>query len=80
MQNGLMELMWKSGHISGSSAAYVEELYEEFLMDPLLISEQWRKYFESLSAPNGDDHSDVSHAQIKKQFKVLGKPVGTLER
>ncbi|SUZ84590.1 uncharacterized protein METZ01_LOCUS37444, partial [marine metagenome] len=24
MQNGLMELMWKSGHISGSSAAYVE--------------------------------------------------------
>jgi len=27
MQNGLMELMWKSGHISGSSAAYVEQRY-----------------------------------------------------
>ena len=73
MHDGLMELMWKSGHISGSSAAYVEELYEEFLTDPLSISEQWRKYFESLSASNGDDHSDVSHAQIKKYFKVLGK-------
>ena len=73
MHDGLMELMRKSGHISGSSAAYVEELYEEFLTDPLLISEQWREYFESLSAPNGDDHSDVSHAQIKKHFKALGK-------
>ena len=73
MHDGLMGLTWKSGHISGSSAAYVEELYEEFLMDPLLISEQWREYFESLSAPNGDDHSDVSHAQIKKHFKALGK-------
>ena len=73
MHDGLVELTWKSGHISGSSAAYVEELYEEFLMDPLLISEQWREYFESLSAPNGDDHSDVSHAQIKKHFKALGK-------
>ena len=73
MHDGLMELMWKSGHISGSSAAYVEELYEEFLTDPLSISEQWREYFESLSASNGDDHSDVSHAQIKKRFKVLGQ-------
>ena len=73
MHDGLVELTWKSGHISGSSAAYVEELYEEFLTDPLLISEQWREYFESLSAPNRDDHSDVSHAQIKKHFKALGK-------
>ena len=73
MHDGLMELMWKSGHISGSSAAYVEELYEEFLTDPLSISEQWREYFESLSASNGDDHPEVSHAQIKKHFKVLGK-------
>jgi len=68
-----MESMWKSGHISGSSAAYVEELYEEFLTDPLSISEQWREYFELLSASNGDDHPEVSHAQIKKHFKVLGK-------
>ena len=73
MHDGLMELMRKSGHISGSSAAYVEELYEEFLTDPLLISEQWREYFESLSASNVDDHYDVSHAQIKKHFKALGK-------
>ena len=73
MHDGLVELTWKSGHISGSSAAYVEELYEEFLTDPLLISEQWREYFESLSAPNRDDHSDVSHAQIKRHFKALGK-------
>lgn len=73
MQDGLMELMRKNGHISGSNAAYVEELYEEFLTDPLLISEQWRDFFKSLSAPEEEAYSDVSHSEIKKHFEALGK-------
>ena len=73
MQDGLMELMRKSGHISGSNAAYVEELYEEFLTDPLSISEQWRDFFKSLSAPEEEAYSDVSHSEIKKHFEALGK-------
>ncbi|MED6333602.1 MAG: 2-oxoglutarate dehydrogenase E1 component, partial [Pseudomonadota bacterium] len=73
MQDGLMELMRKNGHISGSNAAYVEELYEEFLTDPLSISEQWRDFFKSLSAPEEEAYSDVSHSEIKKHFEALGK-------
>ena len=31
MQENVMELMWSTGHLSGSNAEYVEELYENFL-------------------------------------------------
>ncbi len=73
MQDGHMESMRKSGHISGSNAAYVEGLYEEFLADPLSISEQWRDFFKSLSAPEGGGYPDVSHSEVKKHFEALGK-------
>ena len=73
MQDGLKEIIRRSGHISGSNAAYVEELYEEFLTDPLSISEQWRDFFMSLSAPKGGSSPDVSHSEIRKHFEALGK-------
>jgi len=34
MSQGSMESMWQSGHISGSNAAYVEALFEDYLVNP----------------------------------------------
>ena len=34
MSKGSMESMWQSGHISGSNAAYVEALFEDYLVNP----------------------------------------------
>jgi 2-oxoglutarate dehydrogenase E1 component len=73
MQDSLMEQLWSTGHLSGSNATYVEELYESFLADPDSVAEQWRNFFQSLPAINGDTGSDVSHSQIRKQFEALGK-------
>jgi 2-oxoglutarate dehydrogenase E1 component len=42
MQKNSMELLWKSSHISGGNATYVEELYEAFLTDPNAVSDEWR--------------------------------------
>lgn len=51
----------KASVLYGGNAAYVEELYELFLVDSLMVSEQWRSYFESLQRPLGDD---IAHAPI----------------
>ena len=34
MQESVMQRMWNSAYLSGSNAAYVEELYELYLHDP----------------------------------------------
>ena len=73
MQDSMMEVLWSSGHLSGSNASYVEDLYEEFLSDPDSTPQQWRDFFESLPATNGDKQRDVSHAEIRRDFRALGK-------
>jgi 2-oxoglutarate dehydrogenase E1 component len=73
MHNSLMERMRSSGHLSGSNADYVEDLYERFLSDADSVPEQWQTFFQSLPSANGGDTADVSHAAIRSDFKALGK-------
>ncbi|MBS24753.1 MAG: 2-oxoglutarate dehydrogenase E1 component [Gammaproteobacteria bacterium] len=73
MHDNLIEIMWNTGHLSGSNAEYVEKLYESFLSEPDSIPQQWREFFDSLPAPNGSNAEEVSHAEIKKDFEALGK-------
>ncbi len=73
MQDSLLEIMKSTGHLSGSNAAYVEELYESFLDDADSVPAQWKDFFHSLSGANGSESRDVSHSSIKNEFKALGK-------
>ena len=73
MQNPTMESMLQTGHLSGANAAYVEDLYDRYLLDPDAIPAQWRAYFDSLPRTMGPEHVDISHNVIESQFKKLGK-------
>jgi len=73
MQDSLMEALWKTAHISGGNAAYVEEIYESFLEDPKSVSEEWRYYFEQLPKVNGGTGIDVRHSEIIEYFEQLGR-------
>ncbi len=52
----------KNSHLFGSNAPFVEELYENYLLDPDSISIEWRKYFDSFQE-NGKKN-DVLHSRI----------------
>ena len=73
MQENTMELLWGSSHISGGNAAYVEELYEVYLLDPNNVPEQWRTYFEKLPQVNGNVRQDIPHSTIRDHFTQLSK-------
>ena len=73
MHDNLMELMRSTGHLSGSNAVYVEELYEEFLVDPESVPDQWRELFESMPSTSDSNAKDVSHASIVRDFRARGK-------
>ncbi len=68
-----MELLWRTSHISGGNAAYVEELYEAYLRDPNSVAEEWRDYFEKLPRVNGTATKDVPHSEVIEYFELLGK-------
>lgn len=72
MQDSIMELMWKSGHLSGGNASYVEQLYDQFLEDPESVPQEWSTYFQNLPQISDSPQSDISHLEVQEYFKKLG--------
>ena len=73
MQQSSMELLWKSSHIYGGNATYVEDLYEAYLMDPNAVPEQWRGYFDTLPRVNGGSLQEVPHSTVRERFARISK-------
>ncbi|MDA1299270.1 MAG: 2-oxoglutarate dehydrogenase E1 component [Proteobacteria bacterium] len=73
MEDSVMERLWRTGHISGGNASYVEELYEKYLEDPSEIPDQWRSYFETLPMVEGSVAPDISHSTVRDHFLLLAK-------
>ncbi len=73
MQQGIMELMWRSSHVSGSNVHYVEALYEQYLDDPSAVPDEWRQYFDELPRPDDGPHHDVPLTPVREQFHQLAR-------
>lgn len=70
MQESVMQAWWDSSHFAGGNTAYVEEMYEAYLDDPNSVSDEWKQLFDGLPKVDGVE-IDVSHSQIREQFKSL---------
>jgi 2-oxoglutarate dehydrogenase E1 component len=67
-----MQLMKDSSLLFGTNASFVEELYEQYLLDPSAVSGEWRDYFDALPPLENGAH-DVSHSPIQRAFAALPK-------
>ena len=67
-----LQRMLESSHISGSSAVYVEALYEQFLENPNGVPVEWRDYFSTLPLQDGVG-ADVSHSSVISHFERIGR-------
>lgn len=72
MHESVMRAWWESSHMAGGNAAYVEELYEAYLEDPLSVNEEWRSVFDKLPKVDGVD-IEANHSDIRAQFKALAE-------
>ncbi|KXS38364.1 MAG: 2-oxoglutarate dehydrogenase E1 component [Halomonadaceae bacterium T82-2] len=68
-----MELMWRTSHVSGGNAHYVEALYEQYLVDPNAVPDEWRNYFDTLPRPEGSPSHDIPLSPIRDQFYQLAQ-------
>ena len=63
----MMKQLFESSQLFGSNAPFIEELYENYLDNPDSVSEEWRKYFDSLQNVPGKG-PDVAHYPIINAF------------
>ena len=73
MQDSSMQRQWASSHIGGANAAYVDELYEAYLVDPNSVPEDWRAWFEKLPGSDTSVESDVPHSTVREYFLLQAK-------
>lgn len=59
--------------LSGGSAAFVEDLYEDYLADSGSVPENWQSYFADLQAKSGDSVTESPRLAIQDKFEILSK-------
>ncbi|MXW52652.1 MAG: 2-oxoglutarate dehydrogenase E1 component [Gammaproteobacteria bacterium] len=72
MAESFLQRMESSSHLDGSSAVYLEMMYEKFLADANAVPEEWREYFSTL--PYSDAKTiEIPHSSIINHFERLGR-------
>ncbi|HFQ5139846.1 TPA: 2-oxoglutarate dehydrogenase E1 component [Vibrio vulnificus] len=72
MHNGVMKAWLESSHLAGANATYVEDLYELYLSDPDLVSEEWKRVFEGLPKPT-KEVAEQPHSRVRDYFRRLAQ-------
>ena len=62
-----MKMLQSTSMLDGGNIVYLEAQYENYLRDPNLVSEKWRKYFEQLPMVGGQAH-DIVHSDVRNHF------------
>jgi len=75
MKEQTMQNRWKDSYLSGGSDAYLDELYETYLVNPDAVGADWRQYFDQLAKQG--TQQDVPHADIRDYFQQLARQPST---
>jgi 2-oxoglutarate dehydrogenase E1 component len=65
-----LEQLYKSSHLFGGNAPYIETWYESWLEDPASVPTQWQTYFDSLPAA---DLPEKGHLKVAEHFRQLAQ-------
>ena len=65
-----------SSHLNGSNAAYVEDMYEQWLLDPSQVPSDWRDCFEKLPRVSDAVGADTPHSPVRAHFAQLARNRG----
>jgi len=68
-----LEQKYRTSHLSGLNAAFVEDLYEAWLDDPDSVPAHWREPFSQLLDGAEDD---TRHRAIAEDFEALARQAG----
>lgn len=71
MSGSELQKQMASSFLSGGNMAYVDAMYEDYLVDPNAVSEEWRTFFKSLPKRDGQG-TETSHRSVLEHFRELG--------
>lgn len=70
MQYKNFDELLASTALGGANQSYVEDIYEQYLIDPNSVDESWRKTFDQLPKVSEKEHA---HSGVKDYFRRLAR-------
>ena len=76
MSANLLKEFSESSPLSGGNAAFIEDLYDNYLRDPSSVAPEWKKYFDTFKGREAGDqpHGDAV-VRIEQAQKVNGRAI-----
>jgi len=68
--SSLIQQFSQSSQLGGGNAAFIEQMYEDYLADPASVSPAWKQYFDSLE---GREAGDVPHSLVMQRVQLAAK-------
>ena len=68
--DSLIKQFKQTSQLAGGNAAYIEDLYEQYLVDPDGIPATWKTYFDGLK---GREAGDVPHSAVMASVQAAAK-------
>ncbi|MGP1959283.1 MAG: 2-oxoglutarate dehydrogenase E1 component [Arsenophonus sp. NC-CH8-MAG3] len=71
MHNAVMKDWLDSSFLADANQSYIEQIYEDYLIDPNSVNVVWRDFFNKL--PGANTNGECTHSQIREYFRSLAK-------
>lgn len=72
--DNLIKQFSETSQNSGGNAAFIEDLYEQYLADPASVGADWKTYFDGLK---GREAGDVPHSAVLARIQRAAKDNGS---
>jgi 2-oxoglutarate dehydrogenase E1 component len=71
--SSVMRQFLDNSYLFGANAPFIEDLYEQYLINPAAVAEEWREYFDKLQQLPGNSVKDVARAPVEQSFVERAK-------
>ncbi len=78
--SAFLDMLRSTSALSGGNAAFIEDIYESYLLDPSSVDPAWRKRFESLLKIAANEAPDIAHGPVISNFSRLAREKPTSPR
>ena len=68
--DSLIKQFKQTSQLAGGNAAYIEDLYEQYLVDPDAVPSAWKSYFDGLK---GREAGDVPHSAVMARVQAAAR-------
>ena len=68
--DSLIKQFSRNSQLSGGNAGFIEDLYEQYLVDPDRVGGPWKAYFDELK---GREAGDVPHSAVMAQVQAAAR-------